>query len=86
MMSSKTISFRLSLLSTPSLLTLTLASEIIFNLSKVTYTASSKKIKAKNGKITLSKGIKKGTYKVTVKVAKTKNYSAYTKTVTIKVK
>jgi len=35
MMSSKTISFRLSLLSTPSLLTLTLASEIIFNLSKV---------------------------------------------------
>mgnify|MGYP004620122471 FL=1 len=29
---------------------------------------------------------KKGTYKVTVKVAKTKNYSAYTKTVTIKVK
>ena len=54
--------------------------------AKVTYTASSKKIKVKNGKITLSKGIKKGTYKVTVKVAKTKNYSAYTKTVTIKVK
>lgn len=54
--------------------------------AKVTYTANSKKIKVKNGKITLSKGIKKGTYKVTVKVAKTANYSAYTKTVTIKVK
>lgn len=54
--------------------------------AKVTYTASSKKIKVKNGKLTLSKGIKKGTYKVTIKVAKTANYSAYTKTVTIKVK
>lgn len=54
--------------------------------AKVTYTTSSKKIKVKNGKITLSKGIKKGTYKVTIKVAKTKNYSAYSKTVTIKVK
>ena len=59
---------------------------------KVTYKVTGKKsakkyIKvSKKGKVTIKKGIKKGTYKVTVKVAKTKNYSAYTKTVTIKVK
>ena len=51
-----------------------------------TYQRSSKKIVVKNGKITLAKGIKKGTYRVTVKVAATKNYKATTKTIKIKVK
>ncbi len=54
--------------------------------AKVTYQRSSKKIVVKNGKITLAKGIKKGTYRVTVKVAATKNYKATTKTIKIKVK
>lgn len=53
---------------------------------KVTYKTSSKKITVKNGKITLKKGIKKGTYKVTVTVAATDNYKKTTKTLTIKVK
>ena len=59
----------------------------------VTYkkTSGNKKItvNAKTGKITVKKGLKKGkTYKVNVKVtsAKTANYSAASKTVTIKVK
>lgn len=54
--------------------------------AKVTYQRSSKKIVVKKGKITLAKGIKKGTYRVTVKVAATKNYKATTKTIKIKVK
>ena len=43
---------------------------------------------AKSGKITLKKGMKKGTYKVKIKVsaAGTSNYKAATKTVTIKIK
>jgi hypothetical protein len=53
---------------------------------KVTYKTNSKKITVKNGKITLKKGIKKGTYKVTVTVAATKNYKKTTKTLKIKVK
>jgi methionine-rich copper-binding protein CopC len=53
---------------------------------KVTYKTNSKKITVKNGKITLKKGIKKGTYKVTVTVAATDNYKKTTKTLTIKVK
>ena len=54
--------------------------------AKVTYQRSSKKIVVKNGKITLAKGIKKGTYRVTVKVAATKNYKAYSKSIIYKVK
>lgn len=38
------------------------------------------------GKVTLKKGAKKGTYKVTVKFAGNGNYKAGTKTITIKVK
>ena len=62
------------------------------NPGKVTFkkTKGNKKITvAKNGKVTVKKGLKKGkTYKVTVKVtsAKTKKYAAITKTVTLKVK
>lgn len=58
---------------------------------KVTYKKSSgsSKIKvAKNGKVTVKKGTKKGTYKVKVKVtaAGNGNYKAYTKTITVTVK
>ncbi len=57
---------------------------------KVTYAKSSgnKKITvSKSGKITVKKGLKKGTYKVKVKVssASTANYNASSKTVTVKV-
>ena len=40
-----------------------------------------------NGKVTVKKGLKKGTYKVKVKVkaAGNKNYKAATKTVTFKI-
>lgn len=60
--------------------------------TSVTYTkkSGSKKltINKKTGKITVKKGTKKGTYKikVTVKAAKSTNYNAASKTVTIKVK
>jgi hypothetical protein len=54
--------------------------------AKVTYSSNSKSVTVKNGKITLAKGIKKGTYKVTVTVAATTNYKKATKTLTIKVK
>ena len=57
-----------------------------FKKKAKSYQRSSKKIVVKNGKITLAKGIKKGTYRVTVKVAATKNYKATTKTIKIKVK
>ena len=45
-------------------------------------------INKKNGKVTVKKGLKKGTYKITVqiKAAATKNYKAATKTVNIKIK
>lgn len=55
--------------------------------AKVTYSSNSKKVTVSSkGKVTLKKGISKGTYKITVKVAATKNYKAYTKTISIKVK
>lgn len=41
---------------------------------------------SKNGKVTLKKGAKKGTYKVTVKCAGNKNYKSGTKTITIRIK
>ncbi len=43
---------------------------------------------AKNGKITVKKGLKKGTYKVKIKVTAAGNskYNKATKTITIKVK
>lgn len=59
---------------------------------KLTYTKSSgnKKIKInkKNGKITIKKGLKKGTYKIKVKVkaAGNTNYNPITKTLKIKIK
>jgi len=58
---------------------------------KVTYkkTSGNKKIAiAKNGKVTVKKGLKKGTYKVKVKVTAAGNakYGKATKTVTFKVK
>ena len=45
-------------------------------------------IAKKTGKVTIKKGLKKGTYtvKVKVKAAKTRNYNALTKTVTFKIK
>ena len=57
---------------------------------KVTYTlnAPAKKVKitVKNGKVTVPKKCRKGTYKITVKAAGNKNYKAGTKIVTIRVK
>ena len=49
---------------------------------------SKRKIDSKTGKITLKRGLRKGTYKVKIKVkdAGTKKYKASTKTVTIKIK
>lgn len=40
----------------------------------------------KKGKVTLKKGAKKGTYKIVVKCAGSKNYKSGSKTITIKVK
>ena len=62
------------------------------NTGKVTYTMSDKLTKAgatisqKTGKLTLKKGMKKGTYKVVIKVAASRNYKAYQKTIYFKVK
>ena len=54
---------------------------------KVTYKSNSKKVKVTSkGKVTVKKGTKKGTYKITVKAAGNANYAAGSKTVTIKVK
>ena len=58
---------------------------------KVTYTlnAAAKKAKVKvaaNGKVTVPKKCKKGTYKIMVKAAGNKNYKAGSKVVTITVK
>ena len=60
-------------------------------LGKVTFkkTSGNSKISvSKAGKITVKKGLKKGTYKVKVKVtsAATTNYKAYSKTVTVTIK
>ncbi|MBR6472259.1 MAG: hypothetical protein IKS99_00820, partial [Firmicutes bacterium] len=57
----------------------------------ITYTKTSGKkeitIAGKNGKVTVKKGLKKGTYTVKVKItAKSKNYKTVTKTVSFKVK
>lgn len=58
--------------------------------TKLTYkvTKKNKKISFKNGKVTVKKGTKKGTYKIKVKIsaAKTAQYKAASKIVTIKVK
>lgn len=63
------------------------------NKGKVSYSAkatgkSKKALKFKNGKITVKKGTKKGTYKmtVTVKAAATDDYKAASKKVTVSVK
>ncbi len=73
----------------------TVAQNNAFTISKaqgkVTYTKSSgnKKITvASNGKITIKKGLKKGTYKVKIKVTAAGNatYKAATKTVTVTIK
>lgn len=57
---------------------------------KLTYkvTKGSKKYitVSKSGKVTLKKGCKKGTYKITITASKTKKYKKATKVVTIKVK
>ena len=54
--------------------------------AKVTYTTNNSKIKvSKNGKITVAKGTKKGTYQIKVTV-RTKNYKTVNKFVKITVK
>ena len=55
---------------------------------KATYKTNSKYVKvSKKGYITVKKGAKKGTYKITVKLKATKrNYKAATRTITVKVK
>ena len=53
----------------------------------MTYKSSSKKVTVTSkGKVTVKKGTKKGTYKITVIAAKTANYKSVKKTITIKVK
>lgn len=66
---------------------------IIFNLTvtkaqgKVTYTSSSRKVKvSKTGKVTVTKGTKKGVYTIKVKAAGNSNYFADTVKVKITVK
>ncbi len=50
-------------------------------------TKGSKYVKVnKNGKITIKKGAKKGTYKIKVSISATPCYKAYTKTITLKIK
>ena len=53
---------------------------------KVTKKASNKISVSKTGKVTLKKGAKKGTYKITVTAAAKGHYKAATKVITIKVK
>jgi hypothetical protein len=59
-----------------------------FVITKVNKRKAFFKINAKTGKITVRKGLKKGTYKVTVKViaAGNDNYLAGSKTKTVKIK
>lgn len=53
---------------------------------KVTYTSNSKSVTVNGkGKVTVSKGIKKGTYKVTVTAAETSTYAKVTQTVVIRI-
>ncbi|MDO4400048.1 MAG: hypothetical protein Q4D27_03750 [Coriobacteriia bacterium] len=63
---------------------------VTYKLTSVSKTAFKKffKVNAKNGNITVKKGLKKGTYKVKVKVtaAGTANYKKLAKTVTVVVK
>lgn len=59
--------------------------------TKVTYTVTGKNAKKyisvnKNGKVTIKKGIKKGTYKIVIKAKGTKNYNKAQKTVKIVIK
>lgn len=55
--------------------------------AKVSYTTSNGRVKVSNGKVTVGKGVKKGTkVRVTVTVAATKNYNSYKKTVIYTVK
>lgn len=58
--------------------------------TKITYTVPKKAKKyisvSKTGKVTVKKGCKKGTYKITVKATKTNEYLQASKVVTIKVK
>lgn len=59
-------------------------------VGKVSYSVTSVSKKAlsvsKKGKVTVKKGAKKGSYKVTVSAASTASYAAASKTVTVKVK
>ena len=53
---------------------------------KVTYTSNSKSVTVNGkGKVTVSKGIKKGTYKVTVTAAETSTHAKATQTVVIRI-
>lgn len=59
--------------------------------TKVTYTVSGKNAKkyisvSKSGKVTVKKGIKKGTYKIVIKAKSTSNYNKAQKTVKIVIK
>lgn len=55
--------------------------------AKITYTTNNKKITVSSkGKVTLKKGLKKGTYKITIKVRETKRYKSASKTIKVKVK
>ncbi len=55
--------------------------------AKVSYATSNSKVKVSKGVVTIGKGVKKGTkVKITVKVAATANYKAYSKTITYTVK
>ena len=53
---------------------------------KVTYTSNSKSVTVNGkGKVTVAKGIKKGTYKVTVTAAETSTHAKATQTVVIRI-
>ena len=57
---------------------------------KLTYKVTKGKSKyitvSKTGKVTLKKGCKKGTYKITITASATEKYKAATKVISIKVK
>lgn len=56
-------------------------------VKSVSYKSSNKAVKvAKNGKVTVAKNAKRGTYKVTVTVAGNKNYNKAVKTIKVTVK
>lgn len=55
--------------------------------AKVSYSTNNSKVKVSGNRISIAKGVKKGTkVKITVKVGATKNFNAYTKTITYTVK